>query len=102
MSGQDHHVHLRTGSGSDHLTTKRIRNAGTPASIPPPGKQSDSVGANKIAVRRNATTKAMLKVRPVREQLLHDALTTGDDTWLLLERNSEDGEYTRQQIQTPP
>ena len=37
-----------------------------------------------------------------REQLLPDALTTGDDSWLLPEKNSEAGEYTRQQIQAPP
>jgi hypothetical protein len=36
---------------------------GAPASILPLDKQSDSVGANKIAVGRSATTKAMLKVR---------------------------------------
>jgi hypothetical protein len=35
-------------------------------------------------------------------KLLHDAITTGNDTWRLVEKNSEDGEYTRQQIQTPP
>jgi hypothetical protein len=55
-----------------------------------------------IAVRSSATTKAMLKCDPRREQLLHDALTTGYDTLLLLERNSKEGQYTRQQIQPPP
>jgi hypothetical protein len=35
----------------------------TPAPILAPAEQSESVGANKIAVRRSATTKAMLKVR---------------------------------------
>jgi hypothetical protein len=74
----------------------------TPAPILPPADQSGSVGANKIAVRRSATTKAMLKCELVREQLLHDVLTTGDGTWLFLERHSEDGEDTRQQTQTPP
>jgi hypothetical protein len=40
-------------NGSDHLTDEKdTRDAA------PPGKQSYSVGANKIAMRRSTTTKA--------------------------------------------
>src|SRR3954453_15993290 len=41
----------------------------------PRGEQSDSVGANKIAMRRSTTTKAT-ECDPVRQPLLHHALTT--------------------------
>src|SRR5882757_10756130 len=84
-------------AGSDHLTDERARQRLF-------FRQANSAApsANKRAVRRSVTTMAMLKVRSRDDGCLHDALPTGDDRVLLLERNSEDGEYTRQQIQTPP